>query len=382
MQVSPSSFYVGLMSGTSVDGVDAALVELSQAGAVANLVAAKGMRIPSDLRERILSISEPGGPDEIDRLGSLDVEIGELFARAAGELLDAAGMHPSRVAAIGSHGQTVRHRPHGRVPFTLQIGDPNVIAERTGITTVADFRRRDMVAGGQGAPLVPAFHAAMFRCTDMDRAIVNIGGMANVTVLPADPAGTVQGFDTGPGNVLLDAWHERHHGIAIDHGGSWARTGCVNPPLLDRLQVHPFFVRVPPKSTGREDFGMSFLEAQLASLAEPVTPADVQATLVELTARSIADALRPWASVHGEIYVCGGGAHNSFLCERLAASMPGSRIASTSALGIDPDWVEAMAFAWLAYRAINRLAGNLPAVTGASHPVLLGGIYPGSTSAG
>lgn len=377
MQGSRSSFYIGLMSGTSVDGIDAALVEIDPAGTTANLLAARGEPIPPALRERILAIAEPGGPDEIDRLGSLDVEIGELFARAAVELLDAAGMDPSLVAAIGSHGQTVRHRPHGKVPFTLQIGDPNVIAERTGITTVADFRRRDMVAGGQGAPLVPAFHAAMFRSSDTDRTILNIGGMANVTVLPAGPAGKVQGFDTGPGNVLLDAWHERHHGIAIDHGGDWARTGCIDPLLLDRLLAHPFFHRTPPKSTGREDFGIPFLDAQLAGLAKPVSPPDVQATLVEFTARSIAEAIRKWASADGEIYVCGGGAHNVFLCERLAASMPGSPAASTSAFGIDPDWVEAMAFAWLAYRSLNGLAGNLPAVTGASHPVLLGGIYPG-----
>lgn len=378
MKGGPSALYLGLMSGTSVDGIDAALTEIDGTGAGVKLIAARAGRIHPELRGRILALTETGR-DEIDRLGQLDVEIGELFARTAEELLDAAGVEPEKVSAIGSHGQTVRHRPHGKVPFTLQIGDPNTIAERTGITTVADFRRRDIVAGGQGAPLVPAFHAAIFRSDKKNRAIVNIGGMANVTILPANPSGKVMGFDTGPGNVFLDAWHERHHGTAIDLDGIWARTGSLNPSLLDRLLEHPFLRRPPPKSTGREEFGICHLDELLRDMPERPEPSDVQATLAEFTARTITDAITRWATACDEIYLCGGGAHNGFLCERLAATLPDRLVESTSSLGVDPDWVEAMAFAWLAHRTLKGLTGNLPDVTGASHPVVLGGIYPGRT---
>ncbi len=368
--------YIGLMSGTSVDGIDAALVALPE-GQRPRLVAAHGEPMPPALRERILAMTQPGD-DEIDRVGELDVDIGRQFARAALNLLEKAGVDARTVTAIGSHGQTVRHRPLARSPFTLQIGDPNTIAELTGITTVADFRRRDMAAGGQGAPLVPAFHDAVFRTTSENRLVVNLGGMANVTCLPAAAGEPVRGFDTGPGNVLLDAWHERHHGTPIDRDGAWGRSGRVDDPLLDLLLADPYFDEAPPKSTGRERFSLAWLDERLADLPDGdlLAACDVQASLVELTARSVAEAAERWGSGHGSVFLCGGGAHNAFLRERLAARLPGHRVTTTAELGVDPDWVEAMAFAWLAHRALAGLSGNLPAVTGARREVVLGGIYP------
>ncbi|MFZ5723052.1 MAG: anhydro-N-acetylmuramic acid kinase [Pseudomonadota bacterium] len=366
--------FVGLMSGTSIDGIDAALVEFSGAGAP-RLRAALVTPIPGDLRSRILSLTRPGD-NEIDRMGELDVEIGRRFADAALTLLRKNGVDPEAVTAIGSHGQTIRHRPRAGLPFTLQIGDPNTIAEATGITTVADFRRRDIAAGGHGAPLVPAFHAAVFRHPDEDRVILNLGGMGNVTLLPRDHAADVRGFDTGPANVLLDAWHERHRDSPLDADGAWARSGKIHRNLLERLLQDPYFAEPPPKSTGREHFDADWLSGQESAL-RGIAPPDVQTTLVELTARSVADALERWGFTRGALYTCGGGTHNGFLRERLQAALPGMRLASTIELGVDPDHVEAMAFAWLAQRTLHSLAGNLPAVTGAQHPVILGGIYPG-----
>ncbi|MFP5382630.1 MAG: anhydro-N-acetylmuramic acid kinase [Gammaproteobacteria bacterium] len=376
------SLYVGLMSGTSVDGVDAVLVRIESASGKIGLLASHGEAIPADMRARVIAVTLPG-ENEIDSLGPLDVELGKLFSRATLNLLGKAGIKPGEVAAIGSHGQTIRHRTAGKhAPFTLQIGDPNVIAETTGITTVADFRRRDVAAGGNGAPLVPAFHDAVFRSPDTDRAVVNIGGMANITILPATPGEPVRGFDTGPGNVLLDAWHERHRGSHIDHDGAWGRSGAINSGLLEALLSNPFLEQAPPKSTGREQFSIDALDVLLEQFGNAsMSACDVQATLVEFTARSIADALLRWGPATGEMYLCGGGAHNGYLRERLAALLPRHRIQSTAALGIDPDWVEAMAFAWLAHRTLKGLSGNLPAVTGASHPVVLGGIYQGSLPA-
>lgn len=366
------------MSGTSADGIDAALVTIHDTPPRIELVAARGSRIPPGLRQRILAASQPGN-DGLDIIGPLDVELGRLFAQAAIALLEGCGFPADQVDAIGSHGQTVRHRvDDGNIPFTVQVGDPSTIAEITGITTVADFRRRDLAAGGQGAPLVPAFHAAIFGSPEHDRVVANIGGMANVTLLPAGGRAPVRGFDTGPGNVLLDAWHERHRGGNFDDNGNWARSGQVDAALLAQLLAEPFLARVPPKSTGRELFNLDWLDAQLATLAAVPSPADVQATLTEFTARSIADAVTRWGFAGGELFICGGGAHNGFLRERMASLLPGLRIDSTAALGVDPDWVEAMAFAWLAYRTLAGLPGNLPAVTGARHPVVLGGIYPGT----
>lgn len=373
--------FVGLMSGTSIDGVDAGLAEFPDGG-TPRLLVTHAVSMPPELRARILALTRPGD-NEIDRLGEIDVEIGRLFARAAQELLAKAGVAARDIAAIGSHGQTIRHRPRADHPFTLQIGDPNIIAELTGITTIADFRRRDIAAGGHGAPLVPAFHDAIFRDAREDRVVLNLGGMGNVTLLAADRHIVVRGFDTGPANVLLDSWHEEHQGSLLDQDGAWGRSGQVDPELLAQLLADPYFSEPPPKSTGREYFDARWLAQRLATAGrQDIAPQDVQATLTELTARSVADALTRWGFAAGALYTCGGGTHNRFLCDRLRALLPRMRVASTAELGVDPDHVEAMAFAWLAQRTLQSLSGNLPAVTGARHPVVLGGIYPGTTRAG
>jgi anhydro-N-acetylmuramic acid kinase len=308
--------------------------------------------------------------------GSLDTSVGVEFANAALQLLTAAGIEPAGVRAIGSHGQTVLHQPQGAAPFTLQIGDPNVIAERVRIDVVADFRRRDIAAGGEGAPLMPAFHAAAFAGSGETRAVVNIGGIANLTLLPA--AGEVRGFDTGPGNCLLDAWARRHLKQACDLDGAWARTGRVDEQLLAELLREPYFARAIPKSTGRETFSDAWLERRLGAGARQ--PADVQATLAELTAQSIADSLRRCGGgAARQLYVCGGGAFNGDLMRRLAAALPGTQVRTTADCGIAPEHVEAAGFAWLAHRYIEGLPGNLPSVTGARRPVPLGALYRGET---
>ena len=363
--------YVGLMSGTSVDGIDAALVSISDDHHI-QLLATQQHALPEEVRAQILALMAPGS-GELDREGELDMCLGRLFAEATQALLAKSGKSASQIRAIGSHGQTLRHRPNARWPFTRQVANPSVIAEITGITTVADFRSRDLAAGGQGAPLVPAFHAAMFQKTGTQRAIVNIGGIANVTWLPGDVTTPVTGFDTGPGNTLLDQWNRRHRGTAYDADGSWAADGRVVNGLLERLQADPFFAAPPPKSTGREHFNSEWLEANLRGSE---SPADVQATLAALTARTIGNALARWLPRRPEeVYVCGGGAHNRDLIRRLQAVIPESQVATTEALGLDPDWVEAAAFAWLAHRTLSGHPGNLPSVTGARHAAVLGGIY-------
>jgi anhydro-N-acetylmuramic acid kinase len=370
----PVKRYVGLMSGTSIDGIDCALI---RCGAGIELEATLGFPIPEGTRDAIATISH-SGPDEIERLGRLDRELGELFAQACLALLRQAAIEPDEVRAIGSHGQTIRHRPPsaGELPeraFTLQIADPNTIAEITGIATVADFRRRDMAAGGEGAPLAPAFHAAAFARADVTRAIVNIGGIANVSILRGEVLHS--GFDTGPGNTLLDQWIAGHRGQAYDEQGQWAAQGCTSQPLLDRLLQHPFFSLQGPRSTGKEDFNLPWLLQSMAALAEPAA-ADVQSTLADLTAESIARGIRSSGVRVDETYVCGGGAHNKELLRRLQARLPASTVDTTARLGIDPDWVEAATFGWLAHRTLEGLAGNAPAVTGARAPRILGGIYP------
>ncbi len=363
--------YIGLMSGTSVDGVDAALVAIDNAG-VPRLLATHQHAFPNDARADIQALMQPG-ENEIDRKGELDMRLGELFADATRELLRASGRQAREIRAIGSHGQTIRHRPRAGQPFTCQIGNPSVIAERTGITTVADFRARDMAAGGEGAPLVPAFHNAVFRKAGVSRAIVNLGGIANVTFLPKGSGAPVIGFDTGPGNTLLDHWVTHHRGRSHDSNGEWAATGKVVPPLLARLLADEYFSRQPPKSTGREHFHAGWLTSHLSG-TEPV--ADVQATLSELTARSIADAIRRLLpATADEVYVCGGGTHNTDLLRRLDAALGDIPLASTRVLGLDPDWIEATAFAWLAHQTLGGHPGNLPSVTGAKRAVVLGGIY-------
>jgi anhydro-N-acetylmuramic acid kinase len=368
--------YVGLMSGTSVDAIDSALVRCREN--TVTIVATHEHAIPADIKQHIAAISH-SGENEIERLGVLDRELGQLFAQAAIELLAAAQTQPTQVRAIGSHGQTIRHRPPSAASraiesFTLQIADPSTIAEYTGITTVADFRRRDIAAGGEGAPLAQAFHAAAFAAPAVNRAIVNIGGIANISLLEGPELR--MGFDTGPGNTLLDHWILKHRNERFDRNGDWAASGHINEALLARLSAHTFFKKMGPRSTGKEEFNLVWLEGQLAGL-DPVAAVDVQTTMVELTAGSIANAINNCPFRIAEIYVCGGGSHNSHLMRRLAAHLAPARIASTAAIGMDPDWVEAATFAWLASRTLDGLAGNAPVVTGASGSRILGGIYPG-----
>jgi anhydro-N-acetylmuramic acid kinase len=308
-------------------------------------------------------------------MGRADVQVGRLFAQAVNELLSQAAVSPSRVTAIGSHGQTIRHRPGGDTPFTLQIGDPSVIATATGIPVVGDFRRKDLALGGQGAPLVPAFHDAVFRKPGADRIIVNIGGIANLTVLSGNPNAPILGFDTGPGNTLLDGWIRRILLKPMDRDGAFAASGRVHAALLAALHSDPYFQQAPPKSTGPEYFSGSWLEQHLGAAGNPV-PADVQATLLALTAQSIADSIRELPGISRPmVYVCGGGAHNGALMRALQHNLPGSAVATTDALGMPVDWVEAMAFAWLARQRIHQMPGNCPLVTGASRPAVLGGLW-------
>jgi anhydro-N-acetylmuramic acid kinase len=365
--------FVGLMSGTSVDAIDCALARCDDDAF--ELIATHEHAIPPGIRERVAALSHPGA-DEINRMGVLDRELGRLFAEATLALLAAARTEPDSVLAIGCHGQTIRHHPPslagGDRGFTLQIGDPGTIAEGTGITTIADFRSRDIAAGGEGAPLAPAFHAAVLARAGVNRAIVNIGGIANVTFLQGTELKA--GFDTGPGNTLLDHWIADHSGKSCDVDGQWSATGQVHEPLLARLLAHPYFTRSGPRSTGKEAFNLPWLEAQLATV-ETVPPEDVQATLVELTSTSIAEVIRHYPLDVEEIYVCGGGAHNSHLMGRLAGHLAPVAVNSTSSIGMDPDWVEAATFAWLARRTLHGLTGSCPAVTGARGPRILGGIY-------
>ncbi|WP_045855537.1 anhydro-N-acetylmuramic acid kinase [Teredinibacter purpureus] len=365
--------FIGLMSGTSVDSIDAALVEFSDN--TLRLHGTVGISFEDRTRQKIFDLTRPGA-NEIDRMGALDKQMGILFARAVNQLLAETGYTASDITAIGSHGQTIRHRPRSAgTPdqFTLQIGDPSTITQLTGITTVADFRRRDMAAGGQGAPLAPTFHKEMFSSSTESRCILNIGGMSNVTYLSKE--GNVVGFDTGPGNVLMDAWISSFGSHSFDKSGGWAAEGTVNQELLDKLLSHSFFRMPAPKSTGREDFDLSWVTSAVEQTITPFTPQDVQATLTELTAVTIANALTETCEHGTHIFVCGGGAHNTHLFERLTTLLPQFKLDTTEALNLHPDWVEAVAFAWLAMRTLDRKPGNIPAVTGASNTLILGGVY-------
>ena len=368
-----AELFIGLMSGTSMDSIDAALVQFT--GDVPRLVEKQAMPLPAVLREALLALAQPGY-NELDRVGRLDSAVARLFAKAVYMVLDEAGITSDQVRAIGSHGQTIRHAPHEVEPYTIQIGNPNLLAELTHILTVTDFRRRDMAAGGQGAPLAPAFHAAFFRDSSETRTVVNIGGMANITILPTVPNHPVSGFDTGPGNVLLDTWAQRHLGIPLDRAGTWGNGGQVIPGLLACFLEDDYFTRLPPKSTGRELFNLDWLEVHLAAWNRRYTPQDVQATLVELTACSIAAEVRRYAPRTARVLVCGGGVHNAMLMARLQNHCGNIPVESTAIYGIDPDYLEAMGFAWLAKRTLEGLPGNLPEVTGAKGLRILGGIYP------
>jgi anhydro-N-acetylmuramic acid kinase len=363
--------FLGLMSGTSVDGIDAALVRFTPGP---QLLFARTYPLAEALAAEILAISQAQRPTSLDAVGELDVRLGQALAAAVKQLLGDAGVPAASITAVGSHRQTVRHRPAGAAPFTMQLGDGNVIAEHTGITTVADFRRRDVAAGGQGAPLVPAFHFATLHEPGEDRAVLNIGGIANLTLLPG--RGAVGGFDTGPGNGLMDAWCLRHRGERFDRDGAFAASGETSPALLARLLAEPWLALPPPKSTGRDQFHGPWLEQRLAGLN--LAPADVQATLNRFSAQTIADALQARMPQCARVLVCGGGVHNPVLLRNLAAALPGVRVESTAAHGMDPDFVEAMAFAWLARERLAGRPGNLPAVTGARGLRVLGSSFPGA----
>jgi len=366
-----TELFVGTLSGTSIDGIDAVLARFAPRP---ELVATHSTAIPGKLRAELLALCQPGD-NEIDRLGRADAALGREFARAVKELLARAGVAAGQVRAIGSHGQTIRHRPGYTPAFTLQIGDPNVIAAEAGIAVVADFRRMDVALGGQGAPLVPAFHDAVFRQAGRDRVVVNIGGIGNLTALPGDPSAPVAGFDTGPGNTLLDAWARTALGEPMDRAGALAARGRAAEPLLAALLADPFFRQPPPKSTGPEQFSPAWLGKHLAATG-PVADADVQATLVALTARSIAEAITGLVGLKKpDVFVCGGGARNPTLLRALADRLPGCRVDRTDALGVPAGWVEGMAFAWLAHRRMAGLPGNHPAVTGAARPAMLGGVW-------
>lgn len=359
--------YLGLMSGTSLDGLDIALIDQAEH---TTLRATRFLPMPGELRGELLALCAPG-PNELARAAVAEQQWVNLAATGIRALLVECGLPASAIRAIGSHGQTVRHEPARG--FSIQIGNPALLAELTSICVVADFRRRDLAAGGQGAPLVPAFHDALFADPHKARAILNIGGFSNLSLL--SPGQPIQGFDCGPGNALLDAWIQRHLGLDYDQDGQWAASGQVQPELLQTLLSAPFFQTQGPKSTGRELFNLPWLDQCLSTLP-PLAPADVQASLLELTAISCIDALRRAQTDTQELLVCGGGARNLQLMRRLAALLPNAQVSSTDAHGVPADWVEAMAFAWLAHCCLEGIPGNRPSVTGARGLRVLGAIYP------
>lgn len=359
--------YLGVMSGTSLDGLDIALIEQ---GEQPDLLATHYVPMPSDLRQQLLDLCA-SGPDEIARAALAENRWASLAGEGIQQLLAKQGLPAHAIRAIGSHGQTVRHEPARG--FTVQLGNPALLAELTGISVVADFRRRDVAAGGQGAPLVPAFHETLFSHLGQRLAVLNVGGFSNLSLIEHDKP--VHGFDCGPGNVLLDAWIERKHRQAYDADGAWAASGIVQADLLSALLSDPFFAGSGPKSTGREVFNLAWLDGHLARLPH-YRDQDVQATLLELTAQSIIESLRNAQQGTEALLVCGGGARNGALMARLGELLPDAQVASTGAHGVDPDWVEAMAFAWLAHCCLEGIAANRPSVTAAKGLRVLGAIYP------
>ena len=363
-----SELYVGLMSGTSMDGIDAALVEFDESSL--NILHTHEFDYPSGLREQLLAAITIPLDQPIDNVTELNTATGECFRDAALQLLRQAGVSAKDVIAIGSHGQTLRHQPDAEIPFSLQIADAQLIADSTGIPTIADFRSADIAAGGQGAPLAPYFHEWLFRTPGKTRCVLNVGGVANVTVI-ADSEDTI-GFDTGPGNSLMDAWIRLHRSEKFDQDGAWAANGNVDDELLEQFLADPYFAFAPPKSTGFEHFNLEWIQGHDLGAA---APADVQATLCELSAVTIADAIIDYAPAASDVLVCGGGAHNPTLMRQLATRLSDIDVKPSSDAGLDPDWVEAAAFAWLAMRHRRNLPGNLPSVTGASESVVLGRLH-------
>ncbi len=363
------NLYVGVMSGTSMDAIDVALVNIT--GEQLELIEYQQTPVPKTLQQAIRAITIESAVGEISKL---DTMMGNLFAAAILHTIAAAKLSPPDIRAIGSHGQTVLHLPNTNHPRTLQIGDPNIIAFQSGITTVADFRRMDIAAGGQGAPLAPAFHQWLFQQGDTGRVILNIGGIANITVLSANPRNAVLGFDTGPGNGLMDAWAQQHLDQDFDEDGIWAKTGRCNQQLLSALLDEDYFSASPPKSTGKDFYNLKWLNDKLSQMDTAIAVNDVQATLLELSVTTISDAITRHAPGCGEILVCGGGVHNPVMMQGLREHLPVA-VKSTEQAGINPDAVEAVAFAWLAQRRLANKPGNLPSVTGADRATTLGGVY-------
>jgi anhydro-N-acetylmuramic acid kinase len=357
--------YIGLMSGTSMDGVDAVLADF---GAAKPLLADYHLPFDSSLKSAAWALSQPGH-DEIARAAALSNDLARCYAQAVQALLRQAGAENLQIAAIGCHGQTVRHQP--QLGYSVQLVNGALLAELSGISVVCDFRSRDLAAGGQGAPLVPAFHAAAFRDQRLDRVIVNLGGIANLTYLPA--SGVIRGFDCGPANALLDEWSLQRRNLAFDAEGAWAAGGKCLPALLGTLLGHPFFELTPPKSTGRETFNLAWASAHLQPRD---ADEDIQATFAELTARCVVDALTRWCGHVDEVFLCGGGAYNKDLVQRIQRLLGKTRVGTTDALGVEPSSVEALAFAWLARETLSGRPGNLVAVTGAAGPRCLGCVYP------
>ena len=364
------------MTGTSADSLDAVLIHyLDQRIEIINT---HSLPIAEQIRNTIHQLAVTGD-NEIAKLAYLDKFIAQLSSTAIIELCEKSGISRHQISAIGSHGQTIRHTPqdHKGSGYSLQVGDPNIIAEQTGITTIADFRRRDIAAGGHGAPLAPAFHQAAFHSTEQDRIILNTGGIANITHLPKDSLISPIGFDTGPANGLMDSWCQRHLNRAFDNHGEWAKGGIVDRGFLQDLLKHPFFALPYPKSTGREDFNLPWLLEQCDKHPN-VAPQNVQATLLRLTVESIAQHIEQLdSSLASAIYVCGGGTKNTVLMDALAQRLSPRPVAPTDTLGIPADWVEGVAFSWLAKQTLEKLTGNLPSVTGACKEVILGGVYWG-----
>ena len=367
-------YYIGIMSGTSMDGIDAVLISFEN-DQMSHLVI-HSLPFPemlqADLHQLISSFRT-----SLKDLGEIDHQLGLRYAQAVNELIEKAKVSPTDVAAIGCHGQTVFHSPDTHYPFTMQLGDGNLIAAKTGIPTITDFRRMDMAVGGGGAPLAPAFHQYFLNDRTENRCILNLGGIANITILDNDDDKVV-GFDTGPANCLLNSWIKLKKGLEYDNNGEWARSGKVIAPLLSQMLQEPYLSLPAPKSTGRELFNLNWLDAQIKN--HPYyRDEDIQATLLELTARSIADAIKTTAPQTNAVYACGGGVYNPYLLERISANLDSVKISTTAELGIHPQWVEAIAFAWLAMRRMTNQHGNLPSVTGAKSKVLLGTIHDPAT---
>lgn len=365
------SYFIGLMSGTSIDAVDVALVDIN--GSQLDCVSTCSHPFPDNLRQAVVQLAT-AETDSIEALAVVDRQLGQLFAEAALALLRKTAVHRKKIVAIGSHGQTVRHCPNAELPFTIQLGDASTIASLTGITTVADFRRKDIAWGGQGAPLTPAFHRALL-ASNHERIIVNIGGIANITYLTAGNSQSVIGFDCGPGNTLLDGWSQQHIGKAYDAGGEWAAGGTINRGLLDRLLSDHFFQQPAPKSTGRDYFNPQWLTAYLKNYESNLLAQDIQATLTALTAHSIAQSVKQLKVKDAEIIVVGGGVHNSYLLQLLQQQLSPMAVHSSAICGVNPDYIEAMAFAWLAQQTLDRQPVDLTTVTGARQASVLGGIY-------